>query len=479
MMQKCIVNGKLVSSKSGRTVPVINPANVEETVGEVPLLSVEEVEEAIVSAHKAFKVWSETPPSKRAEVIKKGVEIVRERKEEIAKLLTLEHGKTIKEARQEVDASLNSIEYFAEGVLRILGETYPTDKSNRLSIVIKQPVGVVSAIAPWNYPLLLLSWKIGPALAVGCTVVAKPSLYTPLSTLKFVECFLEAGLPDGVINAVTGKSSEIGSVLTSHPLVKKVAFTGSTDVGKMIMRSASDTVKKLSLELGGNCPLIVFEDADLSAAVKGAVRRSFRNAGQICNAINRIYVQESVFKDFLDMFLDEAKKIRVGNGLKEDVDMGPLTTEEGFNRVKEYVEEAKTKGAEILLGGRKPSDAEFEKGYFFEPTVLVNVDHTMKIVKNETFGPTAPIMSFKTFDEVIEKANDTEYGLVSYVYTRDLGKAMKAAKLLECGTVGVNNVSGGEFAYPYGGWKQSGFGVENSHHVFDEYLLLKHIRIDY
>lgn len=479
MIFKCIVNGKSIESKTGRTHKVKNPANTDEVVGEIPMLSAEEVEQAIESAHKAFKEWSITPPAKRAEIMKKGVEIARQRLEEIAKLLTLENGKTLKEAREEVIASLDSIEYFAEGALRILGETYPTNNKNRLSLVVKQPVGVVSAIVPWNYPLLLLAWKIGPALTTGCTVVAKPAHVTPLSTIKLAECFLEAGLPAGVLNVVTGDTKEIGKVLLTHPLIAKIAFTGSTKTGKLIMKEAADTVKRLTLELGGNCPLIVFEDADLQAAVKGAVRRAFRNAGQVCNAINRIYVHRSIYKDFLDLFVEETKKIRVGNGLKEDVDMGPLTTEEGWRRVKEYVEEAVAKGAKVLYGGKKPDGEEFEKGFFFEPTVLINTDHSMRVVREEVFGPTAPVMVFDTFDEAIEKANDTIYGLVSYIYTTDLKKALKASMLIESGTVGVNNVSGGEYPYPYGGWKQSGFGVENSHHVFDEYLNIKHIRIDF
>lgn len=352
MVFKCIVNGNLIESKTGRVYEVRNPANTKEIVGRVPLLSGEEVEQAIVSAHRAFKEWSTTPPAKRAEIIKKGVEIARKKLEEIARLLTLENGKTLKEAKEEVKASLDSIEYFAEGALRILGETYPTNSENRLSIVVKQPVGVVSAIVPWNYPLLLLAWKIGPALTTGCTVVAKPAHVTPLSTLKMAECFLEAGLPAGVLNIVTGDAREIGKVLLTHPLIAKIAFTGSTNTGRMIMKEAADTVKRLTLELGGNCPLVVFEDADLKEAVKGAVRRAFRNAGQVCNAINRIYVHRSIYKDFLDLFLEETKKIRVGNGLREDVDMGPLTTEEGWKRVKEYVEEAVAKGAKILYGGK-------------------------------------------------------------------------------------------------------------------------------
>lgn len=456
-----------------------NPADVDEIVGEVPVMTIEEAQKAIESAFAAFKSWSVVSPVKRAEIIKKAVMIAEERSEEISRLLTLENGKTIKESREEVKNSLESINYFAEGVMNILGETYPVEKVDRLSVTIKQPVGVVSAIVPWNYPLLLLSWKIGPALATGCTVIAKPSHFTPLSTLKLAECFLEAGLPKGVLNVLTGKTSEIGKVIVEHPLISKIAFTGSTSAGKNIMMSAASTVKRLTLELGGNCPFIAFEDADLTSAVKGAVRRAFRNGGQVCNAINRIYVHKSIFKDFVDLFVQETRRIRVGNGLREDVEMGPLTTKDGWETVKEYVEEATRKGAQILYGGKKPLGSEFEKGYFYEPTVLVNVDHSMKVVRNEVFGPTAPIMPFETFDEVIQKANDTEHGLVSYVYTRDLSKALKAARLIESGTVGINNVSGGEFAYPYGGWKQSGFGVENSHHVFNEYMYIKHIRVDY
>ncbi|MCS7174869.1 aldehyde dehydrogenase family protein [Pseudothermotoga sp.] len=479
MIYKCIINNKFVESSSGRTIPVRNPANTEQVVGEVPSLTVEETEQAIRSSYEAFKVWSNTGPSKRAEILRQAVKVARERQNEIAKLLTLEQGKPFSEAKEEVKASLDSIEYFADNILSVLGETYSTEKNNRLSLVLKQPVGVVAAIVPWNYPLLLLSWKVGPALAVGCTVVAKPSSYTPLSTLELVKCFLEAGLPAGVLNVVTGTNKEVGEVLISHPLISKIAFTGSTDVGKHVMSEASKTVKKLTLELGGNCPMIVFEDADVSIAAKDGVRRSFRNAGQICNAVNRMYVHKSIFSDFVDVFLEETKKIKVGNGLEEGVTMGPLTTLEGWRRVESAVKEALEKGAKVLYGGKKPSGDKFEKGYFYEPTVLVETDHTMKVVKEEMFGPTAPIMVFESFDEAISMANDTDYGLVAYVYTKDLTKALRASMLLQCGTVGVNNVVGGEFAYPYGGWKQSGFGVENSHHAYEQYLLLKHVRIDY
>jgi succinate-semialdehyde dehydrogenase len=479
LFKKCIINGEFKESITKETIKVKNPANIDEIVGEVPALTKDEVIKAIELSYKAFKSWSNTSPTKRAEILKLAIKLISERKEEISKILTLEQGKTIKESREEVEASIKSLDYFANSVLRIIGETYDTDHLNRMSIVIKQPVGLISAIAPWNYPILLLTWKIGPALASGCTVVAKPSSYTPLSTILFAECFMEAGLPPNVLNVVTGKSKEIGNILTSHPLIRKVAFTGSSEIGKEIMKSSSETVKKLTLELGGNCPLIVFDDAELEKAVKDGVRRSFRNAGQICNAINRIYIHESIFDDFIDKFIEETSRIRIGNGIREDVDMGPLTTEDGYKRVIDYIEDALSKGAKILYGGKKPVGKEYEKGLFLEPTILINTDHSMKIIKNETFGPTAPIMHFRTFEEVIELANDTEYGLISYVYTKDLSKAIKAAKLLECGTVGINNVVGGEFAYPYGGWKMSGFGIENSHHVLDEYILIKHIRIDY
>lgn len=479
MISKCIIAGEMVESLTKRTILVRNPANADQVVGEVPSLTSEETEKAIVSAYEAFKTWSTMAPIKRVELLRQGTKLARQRQEEIAKLLTLEQGKPLSEAKEEVKASLDSIDYFCDNVLSVLGETYQSNKENRISFVLKQPVGVVAAIVPWNYPLLLLSWKIGPALAVGCTVVAKPSSYTPLATLELAKCFLEAGLPTGVLNVVTGTNNEVGETLIEHPLVSKIAFTGSTDVGKHIMNVASKTVKKLTLELGGNCPMIVFDDADIVAAAKDAARRSFRNAGQICNAINRIYVHKSIFSDFVESFLQETKKIKIGNGLEQDVTMGPLTTFEGWKRVSSAVEEAVSKGAQVLYGGKKPAGEKFEKGYFYEPTILIKVDHSMRVVREEMFGPTAPIMTFDTFDEAISLANDTEYGLVAYVYTRDLSKALRASTLLECGTVGINNVTGGEFAYPYGGWKQSGLGVENSHHAYEQYLLLKHVRIDY
>jgi len=391
----------------------------------------------------------------------------------------MEQGKPLKEAIGEIKASAEALEYFAEEARRMIGETIPTDSASRRSIVIWQPVGPVVAIGPWNYPVLLLSWKLGPALIAGCTVVAKPPSQAPLAATRFIGLLQEAGAPPGVVNIVTGPGSEVGRALVANPLCRKVALTGQTETGKEIMRLAAEDLKHLSLELGGHCPLIVCEDADLDAAVKGGVYRSFRNMGQICNAINRIYVHESIFEPFVDKFVKETATLKIGNGLeKPDVDLGPMTTEAGRQKVREHIQDAVSKGAKVLCGGREPPGEEYAKGFFFEPTVLVDVNHDMKVMREETFGPVAPIMAVASLEEAIEYANDSPYGLVAYVYTRDLAKAITAAERLEYGTVGINNVSGGEVAFPYGGWKQSGIGVENSSHAVEEYLQMKHIRID-
>jgi len=415
----------------------------------------------------------------RANFMHKAANLIRKHEEEISRLLTQEQGKPLLEARGEVRGAANAVDYYAEEAYRILGEVIPTNSARRRSLIIKQPIGVVGAIGPWNYPVGLLAWKVAPALIAGCTVVAKPASYTPLSAIKTFGCFVEAGISAGVLNLVTGSGSVVGDELVKNPIAKKIAFTGETDTGKEIMSKAGVNLKRLSLELGGSCPLIVCEDADLESAVKGGVYRSFRNMGQVCNSINRIYVDKAVVSKFIEMFVEETKKLKLGNGLEEpEIDLGPMITGEQREHTKRHIKDAINKGARVLCGGKEPAGEKFKSGFFFEPTVLTGVNHTMLIMQEETFGPVAPIMVVNDTEEAIKLANDTKYGLVSYVYTKDLKRAISIAESLECGTVDINNVSGGEVPYPYGGWKESGLGLELSHYGLEEYLEIKHIRVD-
>jgi len=445
-----LIDGKWVRANSKESFEVKNPATGE-VLALVPKGDREDAKKALVAASKAFPTWAATPSSKRAGFMKKTAQIIRERCDEIAKTLTKEQGKPLNEAKGEVRSAADAIEYFAEEAHRMLGEIIPTSSAKRRSLVIKQPVGPVAAIGPWNYPVSLLSWKIGPALIAGCTVVIKPSSLTPLSVIEFVNCFMDAEIPQGVINLVTGPGSTVGNELVENPIARKIAFTGETATGKEIMRRASSGVKRLSLELGGNCPLIVCDDANVEAAVKGGVYRAFRNMGQVCNSINRIYVDEKLFDRFISYFVEMTEKLRIGNGLEEpDVDLGPMVSDEQRKHVIEHIEDAVKKGAKIECGGRIPQGEKFKNGFFLEPTVLTNVNHDMRVMKEETFGPVAPIMAVSNFEEAVELANSTPYGLVSYVYTRDIKRAFWIAENLECGTVGINNVSGGEVPYPYG-----------------------------
>jgi len=473
-----LLDGKWVGAISGKTFEVENPATGE-VLAEVPRGGREDAKKALQVASRAFPEWSATPPNKRASFMHRAAKLVRERKEKIAQTLTKEQGKPLNEAKGEVASAAEAIDYFAEEAHRMLGEIIPTTSSKKRSLVLKQPVGPVTAIGPWNYPVSLLSWKIGPALIAGCTVVAKPSSLTPLSVIEFIQCFVDAGIPAGVVNLVTGPGSTVGNELVENPLTRKVAFTGETATGKEIMRRASDGVKRVSLELGGSCPLIVCDDADLLSAVKGGVYRAFRNMGQVCNSINRIYVDKKIFEKFVKSFVEETRKLRIGNGLEEpDVDLGPMVSDEQRKHVLEHIEDAVRKGARIECGGKIPQGEKFKNGFFFEPTVLTNVNHSMKVMQEETFGPVAPIMAVSDIEEAVKLANDTLYGLVGYVYTKDIKRAFWIGEKLECGTVGINNVSGGEVAYPYGGWKESGLGLELSHYGVEEYLQVKHMRID-
>lgn len=479
LKQLMIINNEFRESERGEYISVINPAT-EEKIGEVPVASKKQIDDAARAAFEAFKEWSTLASFERSNFLHKAADIVEKKAEEIGEILTSEEGKPLKEAVSEVKGSAEAIRYFAEGAKRIFGEIIPLNQVDIESMVVKQPIGVVAAISPWNYPVQLLAWKVGAALAAGCTVVAKPPSETPLSPLKFLECFIEAGIPEGVINGITGSGSVVGKELVLHPLVRKVSFTGSTEAGKKIMGYCSENVKRVTLELGGQSPLIVFADADFEGAIKGTVKRSFRNMGQVCNAINRIYIEQSIYEKFLESFVARTKELRIGNGLTDpDVDLGPMVNLDILQKVKDHIEDALSKGARLLCGGREPEGKEFEKGYFFEPAILADTNHDMLIMQEESFGPVVGVMSFSRIEEVIEWANSTKYGLAAYIYTSSIDVARRVCSGLECGNIGLNNVDVATIYAPYTGWKESGFGTDLGPDGIESYMETKHVKISY
>jgi succinate-semialdehyde dehydrogenase/glutarate-semialdehyde dehydrogenase len=477
--EKMFIAGKWVESETGDTFKVINPAT-EEVFADVPLAAPNDVERAIAAADGAFTDWSALTPFERGRYLRIASSLILERSKEIAKLMTMEQGKPLAEAEGEVKKGADILRYYAEEGERVYGRIIANAEADMESMVIYQPIGVAAAISPWNYPIELLAWKVGGALASGCTLVAKLPSETPLSPLAFIKCVVDAGIPAGVLNAVTGPGSIIGSILTAHPLVKKVAFTGSTEVGKGVLKSTADTLKKVSLELGGSLPMIICSDCDMDAAVAGAVRRSFRNMGQICIAINRIYVAQDVYEEFIERFAEATEKLVIGNGLTDNpCDLGPMCTSSGLEKTMLHINDAVNKGAKVVCGGKRPSGEKFEKGYFFEPTILRDVDHSMLVMNEETFGPLVGVMPFKNLEEAVKLANDTKYGLAAIVFTQDMSTARRLSHRIEAGNIAINNVDAGVINAPYGGWKDSGFGVEHGPEGLYEYLHIKHIRLRY
>jgi len=473
-----IIGGQSVEAVEGRRFDVVNPATGE-VIGSVPDGTAADADLALKAAEQAFPIWAEMPAQKRAKLMRDAAGLVRERAQAIGTTLTLEQGKPLNDAVKEILDAAGTLEFFAEEIIRIRGEIIPTGAQNAYSLVVKYPVGVCVAITPWNYPVSLLAWKLGPALAAGCTVVAKPATETPLSSIEFVQCFLDAGFPAGVVNIVTGGGSTLGTPLVEHPITKKVAITGSTAVGKHVASLAGKDLKKVSLELGGHSPYLVFADVDLEQAVKEGVRRSFRNMGQICNAVNRIFVHKSIKEAFVERFVEETQKLRMGDGLANpSIDLGPMVNAAGIERTVRHVDDAVAKGSKLLCGGKRPEGPQYEKGFFFEPTVLVDAPSDALIMQEETFGPAVVINSFSTLDEAVELANATKYGLVAYAYTNDLNTVNILAQRLDFGTVCINNTAAASVQAPYGGWKDSGLGIELSHHAIDEYMKIKHVRIN-
>ncbi|NTV27176.1 MAG: NAD-dependent succinate-semialdehyde dehydrogenase [Methanothrix sp.] len=469
-----LINGEEVASFSGKVEIIYNPAN-QEPVAEVSVGSRQDAKIALEAAKQAFPSWSKTSSQERARVLHAAADLVRERADGIAQLLTKEQGKPLKNAKMEVMSSADVLDYYAEEGKRNYGEWIVSPHSR--SIVIRQPVGVAALITPWNFPVDLLAWKVAPCLAAGCTFVAKPPSKAPLAATEFVRAVCDAGLPRGSANVVHGQGSEVGAELVDNPISRKIAFTGETKTGRWIMAHAAAHIKRVSLELGGQSPFIVCADADLPAAAASAAQRAFSNMGQICISVNRIYVAEEVAEQFTDELVKRAERLKIGNGLELDVDLGPMFSRSQREKTKEHVADALGKGAGLLSGGREPEGEAFEKGYFYRPTVLDGVDHSMRVMQEETFGPVAPIMEFKTVDEAIALANDTEYGLAAYVFTNDLKTALRVAEGLEAGGIGINVNNVVDLQAPFGGWKESGLGRELGHSGLEAYLETKHIRL--
>lgn len=473
------MNGQWVDAKSGKTFAVVNPATGE-VVAHVPDGGTEDAHSAISHAHQAFRSWSRLSPVERSRYLEKAFKLMSERRDDLANLITWENGKPVEEAKKEVGFAVGYFDWFAGEARRVYGEIIPSNVATRRLWMIRQPVGVVAAITPWNFPATMITRKIAPALAAGCTVVLKPAEQTPLTALGIAKIFHDVGLPPGVLNVVTTLHPEaIGQEFLVNPLVRKIAFTGSTEVGKLLMRRAADQLKRVSFELGGNAPFIVFEDADFEAAVEGGVGIKYlRVAGQSCICANRIYVQESIADRFTKAFIDKVKAIKVGSGFEPGVVVGPLINRDTLEKVDRLVQSAVQQGAKVATGGGPLKEGAFAKGYFYAPTVLVNVTEEMGVSREEIFGPVAPILTFRTEQEVIERANNTTYGLASYLFTRDLGRVFRVAEALEYGLVGANDAAGYTHETPFGGFKESGMGREGGKEGIEEYMEVKSIVVN-
>lgn len=468
--EACYIAGQWVQSDSGKSFPVNNPFNGNK-LGQVPDCGEPETKQAIQSANEALVDWRARSAKERSDILWKWAHLIDQNKNDLARLMTLEQGKPMTESLGEIDYANGFIKWYAEEARRVYGDVIPSNKRNQRLIVIKQAMGVVAAITPWNFPAAMITRKIAPALAVGCTVVVKPAEDTPFSALALAVLAEEAGFPAGVLNVITGNPEKIGKELTSNPIVRKLSFTGSTVVGKLLMAQCASTIKKVSLELGGNAPFIVFDDADLDAAVQGAMASKFRNTGQTCVCANRIFVQDSVYEAFSQKLLTEVKKLNVGDGLNAASQQGPLINEAAIEKVKKHIKDAEQKGAKVLCGG-KPHPL---GGLFFEPTVLIDVNSTMLLSHEETFGPVAPLFKFHNDAEVIQMANATEYGLASYFYSKDIDRVWRIAEELEYGMVGINTGLLSTEVAPFGGIKESGIGREGSKYGLEEYLELKYL----
>ncbi|MBS1187454.1 MAG: gabD 1 [Burkholderiaceae bacterium] len=467
-VQRGMIGGQWLPAQSGRAIAVNNPATGD-WLGSVPDMGRSETAQAIDAAAKAFPAWSAASAKERSALLRRWYELMMLAQDDLARIMTLEQGKPLAEARGEIAYGASYIEWFAEQARRINGDVIPAAQRDRRIVVLRQPIGVCAAITPWNFPNAMLARKLAPALAAGCTMVVKPAEQTPFSALAMGVLAERAGIPPGVINIVTGNAVEIAAALSDEPTVRALSFTGSTEVGRKLMRQSADTLKKLSLELGGNAPFIVFDDAKLDAAVEGAMAAKFRNNGQTCVCANRIFVHERLHDAFCDRLAARIRALRVGNGLEPGVDVGPLIDERAVTKVEQHIADALAQGATLLAGGQRLA------GNFFQPTLLAGVTPAMQVAREETFGPVAPVIRFSDDDEVIGMANDTEYGLASYFYTQNLARGWRVAERLEYGIVGVNTGLISTAEAPFGGVKQSGFGREGSHYGIDEYIELKYL----
>ena len=469
---KCFINGEWVNADSGETISVNNPANLKE-IGTVPKCGTSETRNAIEAANNAWPEWRAKSARQRSEILRKWFDLMIENKEELAQIMTVEQGKPINESRGEIGYGASFVEWFSEEAKRVYGDTIPDPMTDRRIVVLKQPVGVVASITPWNFPNAMITRKCAPALAVGCPVVIKPASQTPYSALALAVLAEEAGFPKGTLNVITGKASEIGEELATNPIVRKLSFTGSTEIGKILLQKCSGTVKKVSMELGGHAPFIVFNDANIDDAVAGAIQSKFRNTGQTCVCANRIYVQEKVHDEFCSKFVDAVSKIKVGDGLNEENASGPMIDEHSLSKVEEHVQDALQYGAKVAIGGSKHSLGM----NFYQPTILTEAAPEAKITTEETFGPVAPIYKFKDEKEVIKLANNSPYGLASYFYSRDIGRIWRVAEALEYGMVGVNTGLTSKAEAPFGGIKESGLGREGSKYGIDDFIEIKYINM--
>lgn len=468
LKDKCLIDGKWQAAEDNAKIAVTNPADGE-IVGHVPSLTAKQIEGAINASEKAFKSWRALPAAKRSALLRKWFDLMIEHADDLAMIMTCEQGKPLKEARGEILYAASFVEWFAEEAKRTYGDTIPSPQVNQRITVIKQPIGVTAAITPWNFPAAMITRKAAPALAAGCTMIVRPASLTPLTALALGELAQKAGIPAGVLQIVTGKSSSIGKVLTESQIVRKLSFTGSTEVGRALMAECAPTIKRISLELGGNAPFIVFDDADLDAAVKGAIACKYRNAGQTCVCANRILVQSGVYDEFTEKLKQAVQALKVGNGINSTTDIGPLIEESALKKVDEHIADAVEKGGKLVLGGKRLG------GLFYEPTIMTNITSDMRFAHEETFGPVAPLFKFDNESEAIEMANDTIFGLAAYFYTRDFARAVRVSEALEYGMVGHNTGLISNEVAPFGGVKQSGIGREGSKYGIEEYMETKYI----
>jgi succinate-semialdehyde dehydrogenase/glutarate-semialdehyde dehydrogenase len=472
LRQQCYVDGQWLDARNGGTKQVTNPANGA-VLGTVPDMGADETRAAIEAAAAAFPAWAARTAKDRATLLRRWHDLMLANADDLATLMTAEQGKPLAEAKGEITYAASFIEWFAEEGKRVYGDVIPGHQPDKRIFVLRQPVGVVAAITPWNFPAAMITRKAGPALAAGCTFVCKPAMQTPYSALAMAELAHRVGIPQGVFSVITGSAAAIGGEMTSNPIVRKVTFTGSTEIGKKLMVQCASTLKKLSLELGGNAPFIVFDDADLDIAVQGAIASKYRNTGQTCVCANRLLVQEGVYDAFVAKLVEAVRKLRVGDGLQGATEQGPLIDDKAVAKVEEHVADALAKGGKIVLGGKRHALG----GTFFEPTIITGVKPSMMVAREETFGPVAPVFSFKDEKEAVRMANDTEFGLASYFYTRDLARSLRVAEALEYGIVGLNTGIISTEVAPFGGVKESGFGREGSKYGILDYTELKYLCI--